>query len=71
MNAFRVFDKNGNGFIEAKELKDILSKLGDNTTDEQIEKMIEVADVDKDGRINYAGKHDLTIGVRIAFINQS
>ena len=56
LNAFRVFDKNGNGYIEAKELKDILRKLGDNTTDEQIQEMIQVADIDKDGRINYSGK---------------
>ena len=51
-----MFDKNGNGYIEAKELKDILRKLGDNTTDEQIQEMIQVADIDKDGRINYSGK---------------
>ena len=55
MCAFKFFDKNGNGYIEAKEIKEILRKLGDNTTDEQIKQMIEVADVDKDGQINYAG----------------
>lgn len=54
MCAFKFFDKNGNGFIEAKEIKEILRKLGDSTTDEQIQQMIEVADVDKDGQINYA-----------------
>lgn len=54
MCAFKFFDKNGNGYIEAKEIKEILRKLGDNTTDEQIKQMIEVADVDKDGQINYA-----------------
>ena len=58
MCAFKFFDKNGNGFIEAKEIKEILRKLGDSTTDEQIQQMIEVADVDKDGQINYAGKVD-------------
>lgn len=53
MCAFQFFDKDGNGFIEAKELKEILTNLGDCMTDEQISQMIEVADVDKDGQINY------------------
>ena len=56
MCAFKFFDKNDNGYIEEKEIKEILRKLGDNTTDEQIKQMIECADVDKDGQINYAGK---------------
>ena len=60
MCAFKFFDKNDNGYIEEKEIKEILRKLGDNTTDEQIKQMIECADVDRDGRINYAGKVSVT-----------
>lgn len=52
-NAFKLFDRNGNGFIEAAELKAILSKCGQQLSDEEIEEMIDVADVDKDGKINY------------------
>ena len=54
-NAFKLFDKNGNGFIEAAELKAILSKCGQQISDEEIQEMIDVADADKDGKINYKG----------------
>ncbi len=32
---FNHFDKNGNGTIEARELKAVLAELGQNITDEQ------------------------------------
>lgn len=34
--AFRRFDVNGDGFIDAKELKTILSKLGKNYSTEEV-----------------------------------
>lgn len=54
LNAFKVFDKDGNGYIETKELKSILTKCGQVLQDSEVEAMIEVADVDKDGKINYS-----------------
>lgn len=52
-NAFKLFDKDDNGYIEAKELKSILSRCGQKISDEEVQEMIAVADVDKDGKINY------------------
>ena len=52
-DAFRVFDKDGNGFISAAELKIVMTKLGEKLTDEEAEEMIRGADVDGDGQINY------------------
>lgn len=52
-NAFKLFDKNGNGYIEASELKLILSRCGQSISDSEVMEMIDVADIDKDGKINY------------------
>lgn len=51
--AFRVFDRNGNGFISAAELRHVLTSIGDKLTDEEADDMIRAADVDGDGQINY------------------
>ena len=51
--AFKVFDKDGNGFISAAELRHIMTNLGEKLTDEEVDEMIREADVDGDGQINY------------------
>ena len=50
--AFRVFDKDGNGFISAAELRHIMTNLGEKLTDEEVDEMIREA-IDGDGQINY------------------
>jgi len=52
--AFRVFDKDGNGFISAAELRHVMTNLGEKLTNEEVDEMIREADVDGDGQINYA-----------------
>ncbi len=49
----QVFDKDGNGFISAAELRHIMTNLGEKLTDEEVDEMIREADVDGDGQINY------------------
>lgn len=51
--AFRVFDKDGDGFISAAELRRVMTNLGEKLTDEEVNEMIREADVDGDGKINY------------------
>lgn len=41
--AFRVFDKDGNGFISPQELRQVMLNLGEKLTDEEIEVMIREA----------------------------
>ena len=48
-----VFDKDGNGFISAAELRHVMTNLGEKLTDEEVDEMIREADVDGDGQINY------------------
>lgn len=53
IEAFKVFDRDGNGLISAAELKHVMTNLGEKLTDEEIETMLEEADLDKDGAVNY------------------
>jgi Ca2+-binding EF-hand superfamily protein len=53
LEAFKVFDVDGDGFITAEELRQIMAKLGETMTDEEVEMMIEEADADGDGQISY------------------
>jgi len=51
--AFRVFDKDGNGFISAAELRHVMTNLGEKLTDDEVDEMIQEADIDGDGQVNY------------------
>jgi len=53
LEAFKVFDKDGNGFISAAELRHVMTNFGEKLTDEEVDAMILEADIDGDGRINY------------------
>ena len=56
--AFRVFDKDGNGYISAAELRHVMTSLGEKLTEEEVEEMIIEADTDGDGQLNYEGLLD-------------
>lgn len=51
--AFKVFDKDSNGTISPEELRQVMSSLGEQMTDEEIDEMIKAADTDGDGQVNY------------------
>lgn len=50
--AFAVFDVDKDGFITKGELRQVMNRLGENLTDEQLDAMIKEADLDGDGKIN-------------------
>lgn len=54
-DAFKVFDKNGDGFINAAELRHVMTNLGEKLSDGEVQDMIKEADIDGDGMINYQG----------------
>lgn len=54
--AFKIFDRSGNGFITAKELKHGMVYMGERLSDEEVEEMMREADNDGDGRISFEGK---------------
>merc|ERR1719516_631279 len=51
--AFKVFDSNGDGFINRQELGYVMENLGQKMEKEEIEALINEIDIDGDGQINY------------------
>ena len=51
--AFKVFDSDGNGFINASELRQVMMNLGEKLSEEEVEMMIKEADTNGDGLVNY------------------
>ena len=53
IEAFQIFDKDGNGHISAAELRHVMTTLGERITEEEANEMIREADTDGDGFVNY------------------
>ena len=53
---FRVFDKNGDGYISAAELRIVLANMGEKYSHDDVECMIREADINGDGLVDYAGQ---------------
>ena len=50
---FREFDPEKKGYIEANGIKHVLTKLDIEHTDTDVKLMVETADSDGDGRVDY------------------
>jgi len=53
IEAFNVFDIDGDGYINAQEIRAILSVLGEDPEDELIDMMIKMFDSSGDGQIKF------------------
>lgn len=51
----RVFDRDGNGYITRDELQTAMEMMQENVTETQVNEMLQLADIDRDGKINYEG----------------
>ena len=51
--AFKKFDTDGSGYITVKELRQILAKIGQHYTEEQIAELVAIVDQNNDGRLNF------------------
>ena len=54
--AFRVFDRDGNGFISAEELRHVMNNLGEKISEDEVDEMMKEADCDGDGQVNFEGE---------------
>lgn len=52
IEAFRIFDRDGNGQITREELRHVMTTLGEKLTEEEADEMIRQADINQDGKIN-------------------
>ena len=53
IEAFKVFDTEGNGVISAMRLRELMETLGTKLPGAEIDEMIQEADINRDGNINY------------------
>ena len=53
---------NGNGFIGAAEIRFVLDALGEAATDEEIDEMIRMVDIDGDGEVNFREFYKMASG---------
>lgn len=54
MDAFRVFDKDGSGRIDAHELRHIMTSVGEKLTEAEADEMMRQADPGNTGAVDYA-----------------
>lgn len=52
-DAFKLIDRNKDGYINKSELKAMMTKIGEKLTDKEVEDMIRSVDKNKDGRLSY------------------
>ena len=52
----QVFDKNSDGFLDAKELTRVVTSIGEKLSKDEVEGMIRDVDVNGDGLVDYHGK---------------
>ena len=55
--AFRRFDKGGNGRVSMKELRRMMGQIGERLTEDELDDMMREADLNGDGQIDFKGKY--------------
>lgn len=53
VDAFRVLDKDGDGKIDAAELRSVLMARGEKLSEDEANQLVSLVDTDKDGKIDY------------------
>lgn len=53
-------NRNGDGFIDREEFADILRSTGEPITEEEIEELMTDGDTNKDGKIDFDGKINIS-----------
>lgn len=60
--AFDCFDINKNGYIGVAELKEIFSIINEEVSDEELDEMINLADKEGDGQVNWVNFYEFITG---------
>ena len=51
--AFKIFDKDGNGYIDLREMKTVITRMGEPLSDAEADDMFRAADLNGDGKLDY------------------
>ena len=54
-DAFQTFDRDGNGLINATELRHVMTNIGEKLTEQEVDEMIREFEVDREGNVSYEG----------------
>ena len=71
IEAFKVFDKDGNGFISAAELRHVMTNLGAKLTDDDVDEIIRKVDTNGDGQVNYQEFVTMMTSSKLKFLPKS
>ena len=59
--AFRIYDRDGEGFITTDVLKEILREIDSELTEDDLDNIIEEVDEDGSGTLDFDGKIDILV----------
>ena len=51
--AFKIFDRDGNGYIDIKEMKTVITRMGEPLSDREADELFQGADLNGDGKLDY------------------
>ena len=57
---------NGNGYVGAAEIRFVMDALGEQVTDQEIDEMIRLIDIDGDGQVNFKEFYKMASGQSLA-----
>ena len=66
-DAFAVFDADGSGSIDRRELKRLMKKLGQALTEAELDAMMDEVDTNGDGEISFEEFKAMMVSLPIAF----
>ena len=59
-DAFKTLDADGDGFLSASELRNVLTSMGEPLTDKEVDEMFRLVDINNDGKLNFAEFYEMT-----------
>ena len=68
--AFRVFDIDGDGLIDADELRQTMANLGEQLSEHDVRAMIREADRNGDGKVDFDGNIVIIIIIPLFVLNK-
>ena len=57
LSSFRIYDREGNGYITTDVLKEILKEIDPGLTNDDLDNIIEEVDEDGSGTLDFDGEH--------------